>query len=137
MIISLCHLLVRKGSEFHVSSLCDPHAWYDCHAFYHDIQGFLWCLLQSPATTVIWIAALNTIALPAVSFGHDASLFCVAFNRSEILLYLVNTVFAVLCSFLGPWWFDVLDIYHFYHLPWAFRWKMYWRLGLFMLVYVT
>lgn len=92
--------------------------------------------MQSPAVTVIWIAALNTLGLPAASFGHDASLFCVAISRPEILLYLLNTVFGVLCSVLGPWWFDVLDIYHFYQLPWGFRWRMYLLLGVFMLLYV-
>lgn len=84
----------------------------------------------------MWIAALNAVALPSVAFANDAWLFCARLSPPEFLLYTVNTIFGILCSVLGPSWFDVLDIYHFYQLPLAFTWRLYLLLCGFMLLYV-
>ena len=68
--------------------------------------------------------------------ANDTRIFCPKPSRVELALILANTTFSVLCSLLGPSWFDALKVFHFRHLPWAFLWRLYLLVCIFLALYV-
>ena len=100
-------------------------------------EDFLACDVQSAAASVLWVAVLNAAVLPLMSFANDTWLFCQKSSRPEVLVYLIYTPFGVLCSILGPCWFDALDKFHFYKLPLAFTWRVYALQIAFLLLYLV
>ncbi|DBA67665.1 TPA: hypothetical protein ACH3X2_001258 [Trebouxia sp. C0005] len=88
------------------------------------------------AATVIWLVALNSAALPMATSANDTRIFCSKYSKLELILILANTTFGVLCSLLGPSWFDALNVFHFHHLPWAFLWRLYLLICTFLVLYV-
>jgi len=92
--------------------------------------------VQEIAATVIWLVALNSAALPLATSANDTRIFCPKASTLELALILANTVFGVLCSLLGPSWFDALKVFHFHHLPWAFLWRLYLLVCGFLALYV-
>ena len=80
--------------------------------------------MQSPALPLIWVAALNATLLPLISFAADTQGFCKSFSKPEVALLLVYGGFCVSCGLAGPNWFDVIDLYHFYSMPFEFWWKV-------------
>ena len=92
--------------------------------------------MQEIAATVIWLVALNSAALPMATSANDTRIFCSKYSKLELILILANTTFGVLCSLLGPSWFDALNVFHFHHLPWAFLWRLYLLICTFLVLYV-
>ena len=92
--------------------------------------------VQEIAATVIWLVALNSAALPLATSANDTRIFCPKPSKLELALILTNTTFGVLCSLLGPSWFDALRVFHFRHLPWAFLWRLYLLVCSFLALYV-
>ncbi len=92
--------------------------------------------MQEIAATVTWLVALNSAALPLAISANDTRIFCPKPSKLELALILANTTFGVLCSLLGPSWFDALNVFHFHHLPWAFLWRLYLLVCGFMTMYV-
>jgi len=66
--------------------------------------------VQEIAATVIWLVALNSAALPLATSANDTRIFCPKPSKLELALILTNTTFGVLCSLLGPSWFDAQGV---------------------------
>ena len=49
---------------------------------------------------------------------------------------MVFTIFGVLIGIWGPAWVDVLDVFHFHHLPLAFTWQLYLLQCSFLVLYM-
>ena len=73
--------------------------------------------MQEIAATVIWLVALYSAALPLAISANDTRIFCPKASTLELALILAHIVFGVLCSVLGPSWFDALKVFHLHHLP--------------------
>ena len=75
--------------------------------------------------TLAWVIALNNTLLPVITFVVDVYGFCKRLSAPELTLLAVYGAFCVLCSALGAQWFDVTNLYHFYHVPLHTVWKLY------------
>lgn len=82
-------------------------------------------VVQSPTVTVVWLTALNNTLLPVIIFVVDVYGFCKGVSIPEIALLAVFEVFCVISTTLGPDWFDVLNLYHFYPMPFHVEWRLY------------
>ena len=92
--------------------------------------------MQEIAATVIWLVALNSATLPLATSANNTRVFCPKPTKIELVLILGSTAFGVLCSLLGPSWFDALKVFHFRQLPWAFLWRLYLLVCFFLALYV-
>ena len=73
----------------------------------------------------MWLIAINNTLLPVISFVVDVYGFCQNFSIAEIALLAVYEAFCIVSSTIGPKWFDVTDLYHFYPMPFHFQWRVY------------
>lgn len=72
-----------------------------------------------------WVGGINSTLLPTVIFVMDTYGFCMKYSYAEVAVFLVYSIFCMLCCFLGPTWFDKLDVFKFYVLPLSFGWRLY------------
>ncbi len=83
----------------------------------------VYCCLQNPVISAVWPASLAQILTPAYSFSVDVGVFCQKVSRPEILLNATYLVFSFLCAFVGPSWFDVANLFKFYHFKFSYSYK--------------
>ncbi len=83
------------------------------------------CVVQSPTLTLVWLIAINNTVLPVVTFVVDVYGFCKWVSIPEVVLLAVFEGFCIVSSTLGADWFDVLNVFHFYPLPFQWEWRMY------------
>ncbi len=81
------------------------------------------CGVQNPVLTSVWAVCLSQILLPVVSFSADTAQFCQKWSIVEGSLASIYGLFAFLCAFLGASWFDVTNLYKFYHFPFSFSYR--------------
>ena len=81
--------------------------------------------MQSPTVTLVWLIAINNTLLPVITFVVDVYGFCKLVSIPEIALLAVFEAFCIVSSTIGPDWFDVLDLFHFYPMPFHAMWRIY------------
>ena len=81
--------------------------------------------MQSPTLTLVWLIAINNTLLPVISFVVDTYSFCKFFSNAEIALLAIFEAFCIVSSTIGPAWFDVTNVFHFYPMPFHFQWRVY------------
>lgn len=81
--------------------------------------------VQSPSLTLAWLIAINNTLLPVITFVVDVYGFCKTISIPEIALFAVYEAFCVVSSTIGPAWFDVTNLFHFYPMPFYFQWRVY------------
>ena len=113
-IICMYHQAAASEHSMLISYLLLHGYWYPC-----DI------VLQNPLVTMMWVGILNSTLLPTVNFAIDTYGFCQKYSWAEVALFSVYSIFCMLCCMLSPAWFDVLDVFQFYALPFSFGWKLY------------
>lgn len=117
--MSWAFLLMRPAAAF-LSSVCpSPPKWWSCRH-----RNKILCDLQNPVLTTVWALVLCQIILPLLSFGVDTNSFVSKFSKAEVILATAYATFGLVCAFVGPAWFDVTDLYNFYHLDFSFTWKL-------------
>ncbi|DBA95425.1 TPA: hypothetical protein ACH3X3_013297 [Trebouxia sp. C0006] len=80
---------------------------------------------SSPTLTLVWLIAINNTVLPVFTFVVDVYGFCKWVSIPEVVLLAVFEGFCIVSSTLGADWFDVLNVFHFYPLPFQWEWRMY------------
>ncbi|KAL0037175.1 hypothetical protein WJX79_003951 [Trebouxia sp. C0005] len=80
---------------------------------------------SSPTLTLVWLIAINNTVLPVVTFVLDVYGFCKGVSIPEVVLLAILEGFCIVSSTLGPDWFDVLNLFHFYPQPFQWEWRMY------------
>lgn len=83
------------------------------------------CVVQSSTLTLCWLIAINNLLLPVITFVVDVYGFCKQLSIPEVVLLTVFEVFCIVSSTIGPKWFDVFNLFHFYPMPFYFEWRMY------------
>lgn len=82
---------------------------------------------------MVWLIAINNSLLPVITFVMDVYGFCKQLTIPELVLLAIFEIFCIVSSTIGPIWFDVTNIFHFYPMPFHFEWRMY-AVGLCFLV---
>ncbi|KAL0028992.1 hypothetical protein WJX77_010388 [Trebouxia sp. C0004] len=80
---------------------------------------------SSPTLTLVWLIAINNTVLPVVTFVVDVYGFCKQVSIAEVVLLAIFEGFCIASSTLGPDWFDLLNLFHFYPQPFQWEWRMY------------
>ena len=83
------------------------------------------CVVQSPTLTLCWLIAINNTVLPVVTFVVDVYGFCKQVSIPEVVLLGIFEAFCIVSATLGPNWFDVFNLFHFYPQPFHWEWRMY------------
>lgn len=91
------------------------------HDFWQDLRPDT----SSPSLTLAWLIAINNTLLPVITFVVDVYGFCKTISIPEIALFAVYKAFCVVSSTIGPAWFDVTNLFHFYPMPFYFQWRVY------------
>lgn len=81
--------------------------------------------VQSPTLTLVWLIAINNTILPVVTFVLDVYGYCKQVSIPEVVLLAIFEGFCIVSSTLGPDWFDVFNLFHFYPQPFQWEWRMY------------
>ena len=89
------------------------------------LQYNMMCVVQSPTLTLVWVIAVNNTVLPVVTFVVDVYGFCKQVSIPEVVLLAIFEGFCIVSATLGPDWFDVLNLFHFYPQPFQWEWRMY------------
>ena len=85
--------------------------------------ALLWqnaCSLQNPTLSACWCVGLCQVMIPVISFSRDTTPFCKSMSIAESALFLVYSIFAFLCNLLGPSFFDLAHVFHFYKFPFSY-----------------
>lgn len=117
-------------------ALTDPYVWMQhtsakplscrcCKEPCLQHNSMTLCVVQSPTLTLVWLIAINNTVLPVVTFVVDVYGFCKWVSIPEVVLLAVFEGFCIVSSTLGPDWFDVLNVFHFYPTPFQWEWRMY------------
>lgn len=88
-------------------------------------QQYVCAAVQSPTLTLVWLIAINNTVLPVVTFVVDVYGFCKWVSIPEVVLLAIFEGFCIVSATLGPHWFDVLNLFHFYPQPFQWEWRMY------------
>ncbi len=80
--------------------------------------------LQNPVVTIVWCLWLVQTIMAALFFPIECAPYCQKQNTPELVLILAYLGFMTLCCTLGPGFYDANDVFKFYSLPWAFRYKL-------------
>ena len=91
-----------------------------CIAFHELGCGNPDCLLQNPTLSACWCVGLCQVMIPVISFSRDTTPFCKSMSIAESALFLVYSIFAFLCNLLGPSFFDLAHVFHFYIFPFSY-----------------
>ncbi|KAA6428240.1 MAG: hypothetical protein FRX49_01836 [Trebouxia sp. A1-2] len=98
-----------------ILSLLDQQAWY---------TGGNGKDAQNPVITVAWCICLVQIIVPAVMFLFECYPYCKKANKAEMVLVGALLVYMTLCCSLGPGFYDAINIFGFYGLPFSFASKL-------------
>lgn len=77
-------------------------------------------MLQNSVVTSIWCLCLVQVVTPAVMFTAECYPYCKKVNKPELMLVGALLVYMTLCCTLSPGWYDAIDIFRFFSLPFSF-----------------